>query len=253
LDIYVDSHKIAFEFDGLYWHSELYKPSNYHLNKTELCEEKGIKLIHVFEDEWMFKKDIVKSRIKNLFGLNENKIYARKCIIKVVNKDNKKTFLDDNHIQGTVGSNINLGLYYNDELVSLMTFGKGRIAMGGDSNQYELIRFCNKLNTNVVGGASKLLKHFIKTYNPNEIISYADRRWSQGDLYQKLGFDFMGTTKPNYWYTKDYRTREHRFNYRKDVLVSKGYNSDKTEFEIMNELGYERIWDCASFKFEMIL
>jgi hypothetical protein len=134
-----------------------------------------------------------------------------------------------------------------------MTFSKPRKSLGynkTDDNSYELVRFASD---NVIGGADKLLKYFIKKHKPNKIISYADRRWSQGDLYQKLGFDFMGTTKPNYWYTKDYRTREHRFNYRKDVLVSKGYNSDKTEFEIMNELGYERIWDCGSFKFEMIL
>jgi len=250
LDIYVESRKIAFEFDGLYWHSELHKPSNYHLNKTELCEAKGIKLIHVFEDEWMFKKDIVKSRIKNLFGLNEIKIYARKCEIKLVNKDIKKTFLDNNHIQGTVASTINIGLYYNNELVSLMTFGKGRIAMGGSSDEWELVRFCNKLNTNVIGGASKLLKYFIKTYKPNVIISYADRRWSQGGLYDKLGFEKTNVTQPNYWYIVNLK-RKHRFGFRKSILVKEGYDKDKTEHQIMLDRKIHRIYDCGNITYKL--
>jgi hypothetical protein len=250
LDIFIPSHNIAFEFDGLYWHSELYKDINYHLNKTELCEEKGIKLIHIFEDEWIHKQDIVKSRIKNLLGLSECKIFARKCVIKEVNKDDKKIFLDNNHIQGTVASSINLGLYYNDELVSLMTFGKGRIAMGGNSEQYELIRFCNKLNTNVVGGASKLLKHFIKNYNPNEIISYADRRWSQGGLYDELKFEKVNITKPNYWYIIGNK-RKHRFGFRKSILVKEGFNENKSEHDIMLERKIYRIYDCGNITYKM--
>ena len=173
LDIYIPSHNVAIEFDGLYWHSELHKPSNYHLNKTELCEKQGIQLIHIFEDEWLYKQDIVKSRLKNILGLTHNKIYARKCLIREISAKESKEFLIDNHIQGNVNSSIKLGLYYNDELVSIMTFGGLRKSMGSKSKEgsYELLRFCNKLDTTVIGGANKLLKHFIKIFHPTEIIS----------------------------------------------------------------------------------
>jgi hypothetical protein len=252
LDIFIPSHNMAIEYNGLYWHSEIHKPSNYHLNKTELCEKQNVKLIHIFEDEWLFKQDIVKSRLKNLLGLTENRIYARKCVIKEVNIKKYKTFLDDNHIQGSVNSSIRVGLYYNDELVSLMTFGKGRIALGGNSNQYELLRFCNKLNTNVIGGADKLLKYFIKTYQPKEIISYADRRWSQGNLYEKLNFINTHTSAPNYWYIFG-RKRKYRFGFRKSILVKEGFDINKTEHEIMLERNIYRIYDCGTIAYKKIL
>jgi hypothetical protein len=250
LDIFIPSHNIAIEYNGLYWHSEQYVTLNHHLNKTELCEEQGIQLIHIFEDEWLFKQDIVKSRLKNLLGLNDSKIYGRKCIIKEVSSKDSKEFLNKNHIQGNVNSSVRLGLYYNNELVSLMTFGKGRIALGGSviENSYELLRFCNKLNTSVIGGADKLLKHFIKVYNPKEIISYADRRWSKGDLYEKLGFNFIHNSKPNYFYIFD-KKRKYRFGFRKDILIKQGFNEHKSEHEIMLERGVYRIYDCGNKKY----
>ena len=249
LDIYIPSHNLAIEFDGLYWHSEIHKPSNYHLNKTELCEKQGIQLIHIFEDEWRDKQDIVKSRLMNILGLTPNKIYARKTVVKEVSPKDSKEFLDNNHIQGNVNSSIKLGLYYNDELVSLMTFGKGRIAMGGDSNQYELLRFCNKLDTTVIGGADKLLKYFIKTYKPKEIISYADRRWSQGGLYNKLKFINTHNSNPNYHYIINNK-RKHRFGFRKSILVNQGYNKDLTEHQIMLERKIYRIYDCGTMVYK---
>jgi hypothetical protein len=252
LDVFIPSHNIAIEYNGLYWHSELLKPSNYHLNKTELCEKQGIKLIHIFEDEWLFKQEIVKSRLKNILGLTENKIYARKCMIKEISSKESKQFLIKNHIQGNVNSSIKLGLYYNDELVSIMTFGKGRIALGGKSNQYELLRFCNKLDTIVIGGADKLLKYFIKNYQPKEIISYADRRWSKGDLYEKLGFEKKHNSQPNYWYIINNR-REYRFGYRKSILVKKGFDQNKTEHKIMLDRGIYRIYDCGNIAYKKTL
>ena len=161
----------------MWWHNELNKDKNYHLSKTEECEKQGIQLIHIWEDDWLYKKDIVKSIILN--KLNKNKIiYARKCKIKEIKNDLYRKFLDDNHIQGYINSKIKIGLFYDDELVSLMTFGNRRVAMGKKStndDEYELLRFCNKLNTNIIGGASKLFKYFIDTYKPEEITTYADR------------------------------------------------------------------------------
>ena len=252
LDIYIPEHNIAIEYNGLYWHSELYKPSNYHLNKTKLCETQGIQLIHIFDDEWQYKKDIVKSRLKNILGLTPNKIYARKCIIKEVGTKDSKIFLDNNHIQGNVNSSIRLGLYYKDELVSLMTFGKGRVAMGGNSNEFELTRFCNKLDTTVIGGADKLLQYFIKIYKPKEIISYADRRWSQGSLYEKLKFTKTHESNPNYWYIFGNK-RKYRFGYRKSILIKQGYDNNKSEHEIMLERKIYRIYDCGTIVYKKTL
>ncbi len=250
LDIYIPSHNLAIEFNGLYWHSECHVDKNYHLNKTLECEKQGIKLIHIFEDEWLFKQDIVKSRLMNILGLTPNKIFARKTKIKEVSIDESKIFLETNHIQGSVNSSIKLGLYLGDELVSLMTFGNGRIIMSGNKNEYELLRFCNKLNTSVVGGADKLLKYFIKTYHPKQIISYADRRWSQGGLYDKLGFTFIHNSKPNYYYIINNK-RCYRFKYRKDMLIKEGYDINKSEHDIMLDRGIYRIYDCGAKRYEL--
>jgi hypothetical protein len=159
--------------------------------------------------------------------------------------------LDENHIQGKVGSSINVGLYYNNVLVSIMTFGKKRKSLGNKTiinDEYELIRFCNKLNTSIIGGASKLLNYFIKTYNPNEIVSYADRRWSKGDLYQKLGFKRIKNTNPNYFYIIN-KKRKNRFEFRKDLLIKEGFDANKTESQIMDERGILHIYDSGSILF----
>jgi hypothetical protein len=254
LDIYIPSHKIAIEYNDLYWHSEKFTDDNYHLNKTLECEKQGIQLIHIFEDEWVYKKDIVKSRLQNLLGLTPNKIYGRKTLVKEVTSKESKVFLDENHIQGNVNSKIKLGLYHDNKLVSLMTFGGLRKSMGlvSEDNVYELLRFTNKLDTTVIGGADKLLKYFIKTYNPKKIISYADRRWSQGDLYYKLGFTFIHNSLPNYYYVIGGK-REYRFKYRKSELVKEGYDTNKTERQIMIDRNIYRVYDCGNKKYELII
>ena len=245
IDILIPDFNIGIEFNGLYWHCEKYVDKDYHLNKTNMCESKGIQLIHIFEDEWVNNKEIIKSRLKNLFKLTDNKVYGRKCVIKEVNTKDKTKFLNDNHIQGTIGSKVNLGLYYNDELVSIMTFGKGRVVMNGVKNEWELLRFCNKINHSVTGGASKLFKHFIKKYNPNNVISYADRRWSQGNLYPQIGFNKTHTSSPNYFYIIN-TERVHRFKYRKNLLIKDGFDKNKTEREIMYDRKIYRIYDCGN-------
>ena len=251
IDAFCKTKNIAIEYDGLYWHSEKFKDSYYHINKSNECLNNGIRLIHIFEDEWENKQEIVKSRLKNIFNLTENKIFARKCIIKEIDNKTSKEFLNKNHLQGNVYGLINIGLFYNEELVSLMTFGNRRKNLGGTSanDEYELLRFCNKLNTIVVGGASKLFKYFLKKYNPEKIISYCDLRWSEGKMYETLGFSLNHISKPNYFYIKD-RKRINRFNFRKDVLVKEGYNKNKTEHEIMLERGIYRIYDCGCGVYE---
>jgi hypothetical protein len=252
LDIHIPSMKLAFEFNGLYWHSEVKKPNKkYHLRKTELCEEKGIHLIHIFEDEWVNKSNICKSRIINLLG-QSNKIYARNC--KIVKLDNKliKNFFDDNHIQGHVNSAIVYGLEYNGELISAMSFGGLRRNLGSKQteNCYELLRFCNKLNHSIIGGASKLFNHFVKKHKPNEVVSYVDRRWSMGNLYKKLNFTFSHKSEPSYFYVIN-GERKNRFGLRKDVLISKfGCSPDDTEHNFCFNQGWYRIYDCGTMVFK---
>lgn len=244
IDIYIPSLKLAIEINGLYWHSEIYKTRSYHLDKTLLCQEKGINLIHIWEDDWIYKKEIVKSIILNRLGKITNKIFSRKCSISEVSSSDSRKFLDDNHIQGYSSSQKKLGLYYNNELVSLMTFG-WRYTNG--KKEYELIRFCNKINVNVIGSASKLFKHLIKTEKVDEIISYSDMAMFDGGMYSKLGFEYVSLSSPNYFWVID-GIRKHRFNFNKKKLIKEGFDPNKSEVEIMHERGYYRIWGCGQKK-----
>lgn len=250
LDIFIPDLGIAIEFNGLYWHSSEFVNKNYHLNKTKQCNNKNIDLIHIFEDEWFYKKEIVKSIIKTKIKNNINYIYGRKCVINEIDSKTYKNFCQLNHIQGSVNASFKLGLFFNEELVSVMSFGQLRKSLGSkkEDKVYEMLRFCTKLNTSVIGGASKLFNFFIKKYNPKKIISFSDMRYFKGDIYEKLNFKFEKQTTPNYYYITDYLKRENRFKYRKDVLVSNGYDKNKTELEIMSELGVYRIWDCGNRK-----
>ncbi len=257
LDVYIPDKKLAVEYNGLYWHSENGggKDKNYHLNKTKMCESKGIRLIHIFEDEWVYNSDIIKNKLKYIIGdINQNVIYARKCKVDVI--DDCELFLSENHIQGNCPSSIKLGAYYNNLLVAVMTFGKKRKSLGGfkgKKNEYELIRFAT--NQRIVGIASKLLNFFIKSYNPTKIITYADKRYSVGNLYKVLGFTKIKDTKPNYWYFEvGNDIRWHRYGFAKHTLSKKlkNYDPSLSEWENMKNNGYDRIWDCGHEKYEYI-
>ena len=250
IDFVIPEHKIAIEVCGLYWHCEKFSEKHYHEMKRKMCFEKGYSLLTIFSDEIEFKSDIVLSRLTHKLNLNKQKIYARKCIIKKITNKEEKPFLNANHIQGHAKSSIKLGAYYDDELVSVMTFSKNRKFTGSKEEYYEMVRFCSK--NNVIGIASKLFSYFTMKYNPAKVISYCDKRWGMGELYYNLGFVLVKDSTPNYWYSKHFHTREHRFKYTKHKLVKNGHDSDKTELQIMNSLGYQRIWDCGTLRFEWI-
>jgi len=254
LDIVIPSKKVAIEYCGLYWHSELNgKDKWYHYNKLQRCQSQGYSLITVFEDEWTYKREIVLSRLRNILGIpGRERIYARNCDIKEITPSIKNKFLDDNHIQGRDNSSVKLGAYYDGILVSVMTFSSGSIAKGNSPfpGVYELNRFCSARNTSVIGIASKLLKYFVENYNPTSVFSYADKRWSTGGLYSNLGFSECYSSEPNYWYIENSR-RVHRFNFRKSILSDKlpQFSTSLSEWENMKENGYDRIWDCGNLKF----
>lgn len=243
LDIVVEDRNVAIEFCGLNWHAEDQLGKMYHLQKLELCESIGYRLITIFEDEWLFHADIVRRRLAHILGVSPKRVFARSCEIRKVSQQDACDFLDHNHSQGKCRSPIRYGLYHQGTIVALMTFGKARF--GGGSG-YELVRYCSSVS--VVGGASRLFRTFVDEYRPNEIMSYADRRWSDGGLYAALGFEEVISTRPNYWYFKNKR-REHRLGHTKSKLVSLGYPPDLTEAEIMTARGYRKIYDCGSRKY----
>lgn len=209
--------------------------------------------ILIYEDEWRDKHEIVESRIKNLLSVTPNKIYARKCQIREVSYLESKEFLEHNHLQGNSSNGkIRLGLYFNDELVSLMTFCSLRKNLGQQhkDGEFELLRFCNKCGCTVVGGASKLFKTFIERYTPSRVISYSDKRWGCGAVYYALGMDLTHTSSPSYYYVIQ-RKRYNRFGFRKDKLIKEGFDESMSEHEIMESRGIHRIYDCGADVFEL--
>lgn len=250
LDIYIPSKKLAIECNGIYYHNAEVKAKNYHLNKYRLCRQQNIQLISLWED-WIYKKpEIVESLILSKLGIYTTRIYARQCVIKEVCVTDANLFLDKYHIQGRCPSETKLGLYYNDELVSLMTFANHRNNIIG-SNGCELVRFCNRFGTQVVGGAEKLLTHYIKCNNIESIYSFSSNDISNGNLYSKLGFE-EGQTNQSYWYI-DTNTlkRYHRSSFTKDSIIKKGWKKSKegwTEREVMIEHGYYQIYDSGQTK-----
>lgn len=266
IDLLSIENKIGIEIDGLYYHSEITGKKNrtYHINKTNVANEKGIKLIHIFEDEITYKEEIVINKLKHIFNIGTlEKIHGRKCIIREISIKEKTEFAINYHIQGDSMSTHNLGAYYHDELVAIMLFNNKRNMnkeIKHTPNIYELCRFVTKFNYIINGIASKMLSYFVKKYKPEKILSFADRRWtldSTDNLYTKLGFSLIKILPPDYSYIncKIRRVqRFHKFGYGKSSLKKyfpEIYDENKTEWEMMQELGYDRIWDCGKYKYEL--
>ena len=253
LDIFIPSLKIGIEYNGLRWHSEEFgKDHRYHLDKLNKCNEQGIRLIQIFEDEWINHRKICESKLRQICGLNTNpKIFGRKCEIREIsNKNEAYDFLDKNHIQGRTVCTVALGAYYNNELIGVMTFKKEK------EGYWDLNRFATDINYQCVGIGGKLFKYFTKHYDFKEIKSFADRRWTTDptdNLYIKLGFEFDSFVEPTYWYYNpkvDRYKRFHKFGFRKQSLHNQyGLPLEMTEREMTTTLGYTRIWDCGLIKY----
>ena len=253
LDIFIPSLKIGIEYNGLRWHSEEFgKDHRYHLDKLNKCNEQGIKLIQIFEDEWINHRKICESKLRQICGLNTNpKIFGRKYEIREIsNKNEAYDFLDKNHIQGRTGFTVGLGAYHEGKLVGVMTFKKEK------KGYWDLNRFATDINYQCVGVGGKLFKYFTKHYDFKEIKSFADRRWTTDptdNLYIKLGFEFDSFVEPTYWYYNpkvDRYKRFHKFGFRKQSLHNQyGLPLEMTEREMTTTLGYTRIWDCGLIKY----
>lgn len=252
IDIYIPSHKLAIEINGQYWHSEQIKPDpNYHKDKQVACEKQGVRLIHIFEYEW--NNDETREKIVNLLKyslLPSERVYARKCEVKEIDSELSKEFLDKYHIQGSAGDSIRYGLFYKDKLLSVMTFGKPRFS---DEAEYELIRYANVPGIIVVGGASKLFQQFIKDYTPYSVVQYSDIQKFSGNLYEKLGMQYVGMTDPSYvWFKGCGKNTDvlQRYQCQKQKLLDKGLQKyGDTEDDIMHNLGYKKIYNCGNRKY----
>lgn len=257
IDILIENKKIGIEFDGLKWNTEWFgkKEHNYHLQKTILCNENGYDLIHIFEDEYVNKKEIVLHKLSHILGLDNKlkKIMARKCEIKEIYKSDAEMFLNKFHIQGFVSASVYIGAFYQDELIGVMCLKNGNIK----NPCWEIVRYATNYNYVCQGVCSKIFSFFVKKYNPKKVISFADRRWtiSSNNLYEKIGFKIEKYTKPDYKYYNDSTTdlkykRIHKMNFNKQKLHKKyGFPLTMTETEMAKELGYDRIWDCGLIKY----
>lgn len=243
LDFYIPDKQLAIEFNGDFVHSANYgKSVDYHLNKTNLCSEQGIRLIHIFEHEWLMKQDILKSIISSALGIYKTRVYARKCEVREVSSSEARIFLETNHLQGFIPSSYRVGLYYNNELIQLLCFGKNRFKR----DEIELLRMCTKLDTQVVGGFSKLLKYQLY----KEFISYVDLSKFSANGYLKNGFEIISQSAPSYKYIKGERVlnRLRAQKHKLPKLLGDDFDASKTESENMQDAGWWKIYDCGNLK-----
>jgi hypothetical protein len=252
LDFLVAQKNLAIEYCGLYWHNEESKTPrtmNYHKYKMELANSHGIKLITMFEDEWIQKNNIVKNIIKSKLGIFEKRVYARKCKVNEINKEIARVFLRANHLQEAGRIDTAFGLFLDDKLIGVMAASKHH-RENGKKNEIVLSRMAFEKGTQVIGGASKLLSEFVKWCKKNEInkiISWSDNRWSEGNVYKMMNFELEDTLPPDYDYVYDanpFSVRVSKQACTKTKLRQLGA-TEGTESEMAKSLGYKKIWNCG--------
>jgi len=228
-----------------------------HKKKLDKCTSMGYRLLTVYDDEWIDKKEICKSRIKHCFGITNNKIGARVCAISEITNSEAMKFCEKNHIQGRGQSHYALALYKNGDIISVMTFSKPSVSKNSSNYEWELNRFCSLLDYSIPGAANRLLSFFKSKNKGKKMVTFSDLRWGNGNVYEKMGFTYQYVTDPNYYYSGEITNwkRKHRFNFTKGKLVRLFGEKCKTstEFEITDNNGINRIWDCGHMKFSMIM
>jgi hypothetical protein len=241
LDIYIPQKQLAIECSGLYWHSEIagQRTKEYHTNKYQQCTKLGINLITIWEDQWNFKKDQCKQRLTYLLKASQSTVSARKCTVEWMTPEASADFFDQHHIQGSAGARYHVGLKCQNQLVAAMSFRKPRFSK---KYEWELIRLATA--GSVPGAAGRMFAFFVKQINPTSVISYCDHSWGTGQVYDKLGFKYQ-STQTGYWYT-DYKQRLNRMQFQRKQIAPLVENSENlTEWQIMQQLKYDRIWDCG--------
>lgn len=244
IDIYIPSLKLAIEFNGCWWHSTKYKPKDYHQEKWENCDKLGIRLIQIWEHHWVEKRDLIENYLIDIFQ-NKIKIFARKCEIRKVDSKSEREFLNENHLQGYDASTVCYGLYFDSILLQVMSFKKSK-------KGFEINRLCTKSGHSIIGGTKRLFKSFIKEYNPIFVSTYSSNDYFTGHIYEELGFELKKITQPGYFYFRKIGDILSREKCQKHKLVKMGYNSEKSERQIMSELGYVRVYNSGNKYFEWI-
>ena len=249
IDILIDG-VVGVEVNGRYWHTEARgKHKTYHVDKLNLAKEKGVQLLQFNDDEVERKFELIKSMINSKLGRYDGRVYARKCKLVVLTSSEASQFLQDNHLQGGCVSSVQLGLRFEDELVAVMTFGKPRFTRQFD---WELLRFASKRGVQVVGGAGKLLAKFRRLHS-GTIVSYANKRWSDGAVYNALGFTLIRDSEPSYiWFNGDtafsrYACQKHKL----PKLLGDRFDPNLTERENMERAGFSRMWDCGNLIYSL--
>lgn len=286
VDFLIKEYKLCIDCVRLYENSELFVSNKSLAEKHDLFENTKYQLLQIFETLWYKDErtqNCLKEKISYLCHKAENRVYARDCYVaEVTSATVKKDFINANHVQGTAGSCINLGLYTKDEdkLVAMLTFCKPRLAMGQKAEKfkniivYELSRYCTLSNYSVVGGCSKLFKYFKEHYEWDKIITYADKRLSKANLYFNVGFMYHHESEGSYYYFKPITKEEwnednsklemkYRFNFRKQELLKRYKdvcdnwnelypNENLTELNISHSQGFIKTYDSGTYYLEMI-
>jgi len=243
LDIFIPELNIGIEYNGLYWHSEIHKDKNYHLDKTNHFKELGVRVIHVFEHEWRDRNFQVKSFLRSALNKNDNKVGARKCTFKEIDNKTAKDFLNQYHIQGgPLHIALAIGSYYKDDLISVATFGPHHRNRG----QFTLNRFAGKEGWTIQGCLSKVTKMALNKYD--SLISWCDLRWSDGNGYERSGWVKEELLKPDYFYTQDFIGVISKQSRKKSAV-----NTPETMTEKDHALldGLFRIYDCGKVRYKV--
>ena len=259
LDVFIPDKKLGIIYETISAASEL-AGGRHRLARVQendaLLQEHGIRVVRVLSKEWEEQEALARSVLLHKVGVTAQRIYARQTEVKLVPTPVSAAFLNANHMQGTVGSSFKYGCYFKGELVALATFGVPRYGNSAPGH-YELLRYANKAESSVVGGFSKIMARFIADQQPVKILSFADRRWSSGNLYEQAGFTLARVSAPNYFYFRpsapnDLHTRVAFQKHKLPALLER-FDPTITEFENMKENGWDRIWDCGNLVYELDL
>ena len=247
IDIVIPSRKLAIEIDGVYWHTET---GERRLWRRKALADAGYRLVRFWDIEITNKSKAVSSMLASILHLSKYRVGARQCVVESIDSTTANNFLNTYHIQGAVNASVRLGLYHNKKLLAVMTFGKPRLKAKAKA-EWELLRFCVKAGYNLPGAASKLYTHFSRLYNPTSILSFADRRYSEGGLYLALGFSLARVSTPGYFYWSGrgilsrYKAQKHKL----PLLLGPAFDSSKSETFNMEAAGWHKRFDDGQLVF----
>ena len=263
IDIYIPSKNLGIEYNGSVFHASeggvfVTKGKYYHRDKFILAKEKGIHLINIFDFAWLNTQEKLKNYLHDLVNEDSIKVYGRECKWAKINKVEAVVFTDKYHLQGSTRlQEINYGLYYLDGLIAVMSFGKPRYKHSSDI--FELQRYCVKFGYHVIGGAERLVKAFEQEYKPSKIISYSDNNYFSGNMYSRLGFEFIRYTEPDYvWVNKRDLSVLSRYKCQPKLLKNKypelyAEATSSREIYIMTHLGYCKVFGCGNTFWEKVV